>query len=64
MKLTIKLTCDNAAFNDSGDPSDEVARILRKYAARIERDGVVDSKLFDINGNTVGTVKVVNGGGK
>lgn len=53
MKLTISIDCDNAAFEDSG-PENELARILRDLAARLERDGMNPVTLRDINGNTVG----------
>ena len=61
--LNIKINTDNAAFSDSNLGS-EIARILKSYANAIET--VVDpdtswkleTKLRDINGNTVGQVKL------
>jgi hypothetical protein len=58
MTITIKLKTDNAAF-EQGD-SQEVIRILRTVIDRISDGGVPYAKgnLLDLNGNTVGTVKV------
>jgi hypothetical protein len=57
MKIHIRTT--NAAFE--GDKTPELARILRKLADDLERQGVPERgevrKLFDVNGNTVGTVR-------
>jgi len=61
--LNIKINTDNAAFSDSNLGS-EIPRILKSYANAIET--VVDpdtsweleTKLRDINGNTVGQVKL------
>ena len=61
--LNITINTDNAAFSDSNLGS-EIARILKNYANAIET--VVDPdtswelepKLRDINGNTVGQVKL------
>jgi hypothetical protein len=51
--LTISIRADGAAFEP--DPAQEVARILRVLADRIEREGVPgDRSLFDANGNKVG----------
>lgn len=53
MKLTITIETENDAFQQSC--ASEVARILRNYSERIVQWGVVsDSKMRDINGNTVG----------
>ena len=49
--LTIKT--DNAAFQE-GQPADEVARILREIAGKLE-EGDSNGPAFDSNGNTVGT---------
>lgn len=51
MKFTLEIECDNAAFD--GGRKHEVARILKELAKRI---GEVkpDTRLRDINGNTVG----------
>jgi hypothetical protein len=53
-KLTFKT--DNAAFN-RGDHPDEVARILRDVAIRIQA-GHGNGKVYDLNGNTVGEFDV------
>ena len=61
--LNIKINTDNEAFSDSNLGS-EIARILKSYANAIET--VVDpdtsweleTKLRDINGNTVGQVRL------
>jgi hypothetical protein len=53
MKLTITIDMDNEAF-DKGTGG-ELARILRKYANHIADDGHYKQKLFDVNGNQVGT---------
>lgn len=63
MRLSLYIDCDNAAFEGSGC-GEEVARILRRLAD--EQEGHARSvltlcdgdKLRDVNGNTVGRVKV------
>lgn len=57
-KVELEIDCENAAFE--GDPTHEVARILRKAADRIEREGKRCSgfKLMDVNGNSVGELSV------
>lgn len=64
MKLKIEIDCGNAAFEGNNCGS-EVARILTKFANRIEgtEDYLMIStgdkmKLFDVNGNAVGLVTV------
>lgn len=53
MKFTIEIDCGNAAFGDY--PWDEVARILKAYAERLENGHRPDRPaLYDINGNRVG----------
>ena len=54
--VTITINTENAAFEDS--PTGEIARILRDLAERFEQDGIPPEKLFDINGNSVGTVTI------
>ena len=49
--LTIKITPDNAAFEDI--PELECARLLEKAADRLRR-GDDDFPLVDLNGNIVG----------
>jgi hypothetical protein len=48
--FTLKIKTDNAAFDDTAQ---EIARILRDTADRLERGGEFGT-LRDINGNTVG----------
>jgi len=56
--ITIKIRhMDNDAFEEA-DGTIEAARILRELAKRIE-EGRTPIRLFDINGNAVGTVKMV-----
>lgn len=58
--LTIRMDLDNDAFSGSNAAASEIARILRKYATRVENAGqdwhewAVDVRLQDRNGNTVG----------
>jgi acyl-CoA reductase-like NAD-dependent aldehyde dehydrogenase len=55
MTYRIEIETGNAAFEES--PADEIARILRKLADRLE-DGadIAESiRLMDYNGNSVGT---------
>lgn len=57
--ITITITTGNAAFEVS--EAEEVARILRGLADRIERNNYLPddgNRLLDSNGNKVGTVKV------
>lgn len=53
-----KVTIDtgNDAFAD-GNREAEIARILRKLADTIEEYGTSTGRVYDINGNTVGTFK-------
>ena len=58
-KLTLEM--NNAAFVDSGE-ANELARILRELADRIEQDGLDSGepiRLRDVNGNTVGSAETV-----
>jgi hypothetical protein len=58
MQITIKIKCDNAAFEDCA--GSEVARILRKYADSIEGMEPEDGPLHDVNGNRVGQVDILD----
>lgn len=69
MKIIIEINCDDAALHD--DITGELPRILLNATGKIyeqlERDGrciceALESadKLLDRNGNTVGTVKIVD----
>ena len=52
--FTVKFDCDNAVFE--GDPTTEIARILRRVADRVESgDGLrFWETILDANGNDVG----------
>lgn len=57
--LSVIIDTNNAAFDldSGGSPSQELARILRELAERIESDGppgLATYRLTDINGNSVG----------
>ena len=57
-KLTLVLSTDNAAF-EGENLGPEIARILKSYANSIqelEDPEELESRLRDINGNTVGSV--------
>lgn len=57
MKLTIEITCDNAAFEE--DPAGECARILNLTAHELENPmRPAHAVIRDINGNGVGWVKI------
>ena len=55
MKLTLEISMENAAFDDS--PLAEAARILREAAGMLDT-GADNGKLRDVNGNTVGFFEV------
>ena len=57
-KLTLVLSTDNASF-EGENLGPEIARILKSYANSIqelEDPEELESRLRDINGNTVGSV--------
>jgi hypothetical protein len=55
MKCIIKVTMDNAAFEDY----DELPSILRGLAQRLAGDrGLKELPLYDTNGNKVGEMKI------
>lgn len=59
MKYTIKIECDNAAFEDV--PGNEIARILRELADKVDggQDPTdCDATVYDYNGNRVGEAKL------
>jgi hypothetical protein len=61
MDVTIRINCDNAAFED--DPYSEIARMLQTLAWRIEsKSNLVLSgdsiPIKDSSGNKVGTCEV------
>ena len=66
MKVTLEINCDGAAFDE--DPIGEIRRILSKAPMKVlnqlrRPESLCDApeasdKLLDINGNTVGFVRV------
>lgn len=60
MDITIKINTDNAAFQDSMLRV-EVSGILETLSKEIDRFGIVNKPLRDINGNTCGYVKIERG---
>lgn len=59
MKLKIEIKMDNEAFQP--DPRAEVFRILQAIADMVDDHGIYAHdarKIQDVNGNTVGTVRV------
>ena len=57
MQLTIRITCDNAAFED--DPIGEIEPVLKQLVFRLGEDRYASQrgasgKLLDSNGYTVG----------
>lgn len=58
MKFILEINCDNDAFQDSND---ELARILRRVAFHAENITLLKNEIvFDINGNNVGTMRVID----
>ena len=54
--LTIKIELENAVFENSLDAENEVARILKLCANHIDIQGLTYKKLYDINGNKIGSL--------
>jgi hypothetical protein len=59
-KFTLRFECESAAFVDEGDPSFEIARVLRDIAARVETGELhkqpgYHKNAIDWNGNVIGT---------
>lgn len=63
IKAEINIQMDNSAFSGlNGEETIELARILRKLADDIEGEiwpHVDNKKLFDINGNSVGSLNII-----
>jgi hypothetical protein len=57
MDFTVNINMDNAAFDE---PDEELARILKELASKLESSGIwADGiALRDINGNKVGNAEV------
>lgn len=59
-KVVVTIETDSDAFAEY--PTGEVARILRQYANKVDQVSTVEPTfLKDINGNTVGEVRVYEG---
>jgi len=58
MNVTIKVNCDNAAFDEG--LTEELTRIVNKALTYVSSDRPLEAKLFDSNGNAVGTIKVTS----
>lgn len=61
MHVVITINCDNAAFynpDERHDPAAELASILERYCSHNLRDGTIEARLFDTNGNSVGTCQI------
>ncbi len=58
MEVNINICCDNAAFTESSEQ--EVGRILKNIIQKINYRGLEDFNLFDLNGNCVGEVNVLD----
>ncbi len=56
-RFVLTIDTDNAAFADGNEPG-ELGRILRQLGNRIT-DGSMPSTVLDLNGNTVGTVELI-----
>ena len=54
----LEINCDNDAF-DANHGTEELARILRSVASRLETsiDTFTYQSVYDINGNTIGTFR-------
>ena len=57
MNIKIEINIDNAAF--SPEPEEELARILRVMAAKLDTMRIGTFCLRDVNGNAVGTFEVI-----
>jgi hypothetical protein len=55
--ITITINTENDAFLQFDTKAAEVARILEQLAGLIKRNGVVEVKLYDLNGNPVGQLE-------
>ena len=56
-KFTVFIRTGNDAFQP--DTREEIARILRELADKVESGGIPPHTLKDYNGNTVGTANVI-----
>ena len=57
-KFNLDFNTDNAAFGDDKDA--EIIRILREVATQIETESPTCRKIYDINGNGVGTWRMLD----
>lgn len=60
MHLKIEIGLDNAAF-DNHNLTNELARILVEYAAKVQMNGYLDHTFLDVNGNCVGKARLAQG---
>lgn len=64
MQLTLTIKMDNAAFGDYADSRGyETASIIEDFAAKLRNSGASEGrtgKLYDTNGNAVGTWEVTS----
>ena len=51
--MQIKFSTDNAAFTEYYYPNMEIARVLKRIAARVE-EGAKSGAIMDSNGNKIG----------
>lgn len=60
MKIKITIECDNKAFgNDKCDKASELNRIFNVLIFKLIHFGFRDRKIFDIKGNFVGLMEVL-----
>lgn len=53
MKFKLEIACDNDAF--AAGRNKETARILREVAKKLLDEGNASTKIYDVNGNGVGS---------
>ena len=65
MEINIHIECDNEAFcpqevgtHQGASASPEIARILADITDKVNRGGIGDMHIRDINGNMVGYLEV------
>ena len=58
MRIIFDIDTDNASMDDDLSKAEEITRILREAAKKIGDQGSSGYKLFDVNGNSIGTVEV------
>jgi len=58
MKLTVEITMDNAAFEDSPDELGRILDQVKVWAEDRQRGGKISRTLNDLNGNHVGYTRI------